>query len=437
MPYKNKTCLHQPPSSAGICTLVFFATTINYLDRAVISLLKSDLEKQFNWSESDYSQIVIAFQLSYAIGLLLAGKLVDHLGTKAGYAWSILLWSLAAIGHAAVRSTGGFVAARAALGFSEAGNFPAAIKTIAEWFPKKERAYATGIFNSGAAMGAILAPLTVPFIAASMGWQWAFIITGAVGFVWLFCWQRGYAKPAAHPRITANELAYINSDADEAVTEEPVEKPVSWLAIIRFRQAWAFILGKFLTDPVWWFYLFWLPAYLKAQYGIDQTAVAFPVALVYVMSAVGSVVGGWLPMYLIKNGQPVFRARKASMLVYALAALPVLLAQKLGAVNMWWAVIIIGLAAAAHQAWSANIFTTASDMFPKKTVASVTGMGGMAGALGGMLIAYLAGRLFDHYKLLGNIEKGYSIMFVICGFAYLVTWLLMHLLAPRMRRVNF
>lgn len=420
----------------SICALVFFATTINYLDRAVISLLKSDLEKQFNWSESDYSQIVIAFQLSYAIGLLLAGKLVDHLGTKAGYAWSILLWSLAAIGHAAVRSTGGFVVARAALGFSEAGNFPAAIKTIAEWFPVRERAYATGIFNSGAAMGAILAPLTVPFIAVSLGWQWAFIITGVIGFVWLIFWQRGYAKPGSHPRITETELAHINSDAGESITPDPLEKPVSWFAIVRFRQAWAFILGKFLTDPVWWFYLFWLPAYLKAQYGIDQTAVALPVALVYVMSAVGSVIGGWLPLHLIRSGQPVYRARKTAMFVYALAALPVLLAQKLGAIDMWWAVAIIGLAAAAHQAWSANIFTTVSDMFPRKTVASVTGMGGMAGALGGMLIAFLAGRLFDHYKLLGNIEKGYSVMFVVCGFAYLFTWLLMHVLAPRMRRVD-
>ncbi|HQD09578.1 MAG TPA: MFS transporter [Flavihumibacter sp.] len=419
-----------------ICALVFFATTINYLDRAVISLLKSDLEKQFSWTESDYSQIVIAFQCSYAIGLLLAGRLIDYLGTKAGYAYSILLWSIAAMAHAAVSSTGGFMVARAALGFSEAGNFPAAVKTITEWFPQRERAFATGIFNAGTALGAILAPLTVPFIAVAMGWQWAFIITGAVGFVWLVFWQRGYAKPAAHARITEKELAYINSDGDEKNEALAEDKSVSWLAIIRFRQAWAFILGKFLTDPVWWFYLFWLPAYLKAQYGLEQTAVALPVALVYVMSAVGSVIGGWLPLYLIKSGQPVFRARKAAMFLYALGALPVLLVQKAGAVNMWWAVLIIGLAAAAHQAWSANIYTTASDMFPKKAVASVIGMGGMAGAVGGMLIAYLAGKLFDHYKMIGNLEKGYTIMFAICSVAYLFTWLLMQVLAPRMRRVQ-
>ncbi|HOA38137.1 MAG TPA: MFS transporter [Flavihumibacter sp.] len=419
-----------------ICALVFFATTINYLDRAVISLLKSDLEKQFSWTESDYSQIVIAFQCSYAIGLLLAGRLIDYLGTKAGYAYSILLWSIAAMARAAVSSTGGFMVARAALGFSEAGNFPAAVKTITEWFPQRERAFATGIFNAGTALGAILAPLTVPFIAVAMGWQWAFIITGAVGFVWLVFWQRGYAKPAAHARITEKELAYINSDGDEKNEALAEDKSVSWLAIIRFRQAWAFILGKFLTDPVWWFYLFWLPAYLKAQYGLEQTAVALPVALVYVMSAVGSVIGGWLPLYLIKSGQPVFRARKAAMFLYALGALPVLLVQKAGAVNMWWAVLIIGLAAAAHQAWSANIYTTASDMFPKKAVASVIGMGGMAGAVGGMLIAYLAGKLFDHYKMIGNLEKGYTIMFAICSVAYLFTWLLMQVLAPRMRRVQ-
>ena len=230
-----------------ICALVFFATTINYLDRAVISLLKSDLEKQFSWTESDYSQIVIAFQCSYAIGLLLAGRLIDYLGTKAGYAYSILLWSIAAMAHAAVSSTGGFMVARAALGFSEAGNFPAAVKTITEWFPQRERAFATGIFNAGTALGAILAPLTVPFIAVAMGWQWAFIITGAVGFVWLVFWQRGYAKPAAHARITEKELAYINSDGDEKNEALAEDKSVSWLAIIRFRQAWAFILGKFLT----------------------------------------------------------------------------------------------------------------------------------------------------------------------------------------------
>lgn len=430
-----------------ICSLIFFATTINYLDRAVISLLKSDLEVRFHWSESDYSDIVMAFQLSYAFGMLMAGRFIDKVGTKTGYAVSLLLWSLASIGHALVRSTIGFLIARSALGISEAGNFPAAIKTTAEWFPKKERAFATGIFNSGSNVGAILAPLTVPFIASQWGWQWAFIITGSFGLIWLLFWFLLYEIPSRHKRVSKEEYDYIHSDLDEeAATPQATQgiasdsehqKRVPWIKLLKYNQTWAFVLGKFLTDPVWWFYLFWLPAFLKAQYGIDGTGVALPVALVYTMSTIGSVGGGWLPMYFIKNNWPVFRARKVSMLIYAFLVVPVVFAQLLGSVNMWLAVIIIGLAAAAHQAWSANIFTTVSDMFPKRTVASVTGMGGMSGALGGILIAFLAGRLFDHYKALGNLDEGYFIMFLICGFAYLLAWVLMHFLAPKLRRINF
>lgn len=429
-----------------ICSLLFFATTINYLDRAVISLLKTDLEQQFLWTESDYANIVIAFQLSYAVGMLMAGRLIDKVGTKIGYAVSLILWSLAAIGHAAVRSTLGFIVARSALGISEAGNFPAAIKTTAEWFPQKERAFATGIFNSGSNIGAILAPLTVPFIAVQWGWEWAFIITGAFGFLWLIFWFIFYEIPSKQKRLSKKEYDYIHSDLDEMETTplttpdltaniEP-EKRVPWLKLLKYNQTWAFVLGKFLTDPVWWFYLFWLPAFLKAQYGIEGTAVALPVALVYTMSTVGSVGGGWLPLYFIGKGWPVFRARKTSMLIYAFVVIPVVFAQLLGSVNMWLAVMIIGLAAAAHQAWSANIFTTVSDMFPKKTVASVTGMGGMAGAIGGILIASLAGKLFDHFKAVDNIEAGYYIMFFICGSAYLLAWVLMHFLAPRLKRIN-
>ncbi|GAO44852.1 MFS transporter [Flavihumibacter petaseus] len=420
-----------------ICTLVFLATTINYLDRAVISLLKPTLEKAYNWSETDYSRIVTAFQLSYAIGLLLAGRVIDKIGTKSGYALSLTLWSVAAIGHAFVVSTGGFILARTALGISEAGNFPAAIKTVAEWFPKAERSFATGFFNSGTALGAILAPLTVPFIEVRLGWQWAFILTGAVGLLWLVLWFRAFSKPETHPRISAAELAYIQSDTDEVVKGAgETEEPVKWVSLLRYRQTWAYVCGKFFTDPVWWFYLFWLPAFLKAQYGLEKTDLALPVATVYILSAIGSVVGGWLPYSLIRSGMPVFRSRKLAMFGYALCALPVMAAQWLGSFNMWWAVLIIGFGAAAHQAWSANIYTTVSDMFPKKAVASVTGIGGMAGALGGMLIAVLAGALFDHYKILGNLPKGYAIMFFICGFAYLFTWLLMHLLAPRMKRID-
>lgn len=426
-----------------ICALLFFATTINYLDRNVISLLKSDLEVIFKWSESDYADIVIMFQLAYAVGMLLAGRFIDKVGTKKGYAISLIVWSIASIGHAAVRGTFGFLIARSLLGVSEAGNFPAAIKTTAEWFPKKERALATGIFNSGANVGAILAPLTVPFLAAKYGWQEAFIITGAFGFIWLIFWFIFYAPPAKQKRLSKAEFDYIHSDLDEQdsapdlnSSDSTIGKRVPWLTLLKYNQTWAFIFGKFLTDPIWWFFLFWLPAFLQAQYGLIGTDIAIPIAVVYTMSSVGSIFGGWLPLYFIKRGWPVFRARKTSMLIYALFVLPVVFAQVLGESNMWYAILIIGLATSCHQAWSANIFTTVSDMFPKKIIASVTGMGGMAGALGGILIAFTAGKLFDHFKLLGNIKTGYYIMFFICGFAYVIAWLVMHFLAPRLKRID-
>lgn len=419
-----------------ICSLLFFATTINYLDRSVISLLKPFLETQFKWTESDYADIVIAFQLSYAVGMILVGRFIDKVGTKIGYALSTLVWSLAAMGHALATGTMGFAIARAALGVSEAGNFPAAIKTTSEWFPKKERAYATGIFNSGANIGAIIAPLTVPLIAEKMGWQWAFILTGAIGFIWLALWVFVYEIPAKNKHLSKEEFAYINSDTDEPVDTLEKAPKTSWFKLLGFRQTWAFALGKFLTDPIWWFYLFWLPAFLDAQYGVKGTELALPVALVYTLSSFGSIAGGWLPLYLIKKGWPVFKARKTSMLIYAFCVIPVVFAQWLGSMNMWLAVIIIGLATSAHQAWSANIFTTVSDMFPKKTVASVTGIGGMAGAVGGILIAFLAGILFDKYKALGTIETGYYIMFFICGSAYLIAWVVMHLLVPKEKMVN-
>ena len=421
-----------------ICALVFFATSINYLDRAVISLLKSDLEKLYNWSESDYSNFVIAFQLSYAVGLLFAGRIIDKIGTKMGYAVSIVTWSFASIGHAFASTTLGFAVARAFLGVTEAGNFPSAIKAVAEWFPKKERALATGIFNSGANIGAIIAPLTVPLIANAWGWQWAFIFTGSLGFIWLICWLIFYEIPSRQTRLSKAEFEYIHSDEDEQIATETTESQVkvSWFKLLGFKQTWAFVVGKFLTDPVWWFYLFWLPAFLKAEYGLVGTAVSMPVVLVYSMSTFGSIFGGWLPMNLIKNGLPAFKARKSSMLVFALFALPVVFAQYLGSLNMWLAVIIIGIAASGHQAWSANIFTTVSDMFPKSSVGSVTGIGGMAGALGGFLISKLAGLLFDHYKTLGHIETGYYIMFFVCGLSYLTAWLIMHFLVPTMRKIT-
>jgi MFS transporter, ACS family, hexuronate transporter len=431
--------MNQPKSGYRwtILSLVFFATTVNYLDRVVISLLKGDLEKQFSWTETDYSNLVIVFQTAYALGLLGVGGLIDRLGAKRGYALSLTAWSVVAIATALAKTTFGFAVARGALGLTEAGNFPAAIKTVAEWFPKRERAFATGIFNSGTNVGAILAPLSVPYIAATFGWQWAFIGTGLTGLIWLVLWLRIYAPPTANKHVSAEELALINSDLDEQLPEAAVAEKISWFQLLTFRQTWAFFFGKLLTDPVWWFYLFWLPAFLKAEYGLKGTDVALPVALVYTIASVGSVFGGWLPMQFINGGMPVFQARKTAMLIYAVCAVPVVFAQYLGSINLWLAVLSIGFAASAHQAWSANIFTTVSDMFPKRAVASVVGIGGMAGAFGGIAIAKLAGALFDYYKGTGHLETGYYIMFIICGSAYLLAWGLMHLLTPRMKPIIF
>lgn len=419
-----------------ICGLLFFATTVNYLDRAVIALLKSPLSIEFNWDDGDYANIEIVFKISYALGMLGAGRLIDKLGTKIGYALATGIWSLAAVGHALARGVLGFSVARAVLGVSEAGNFPAAIKTVAEWFPKKERAFATGIFNSGSNIGAIIAPLTVPFIAKAWGWQWAFIITGLFGFIWLIFWFLLYEVPRKHKKLSRAEFEYIHSDKDEIQVPEN-EPKLSWGKLLTYKQTWAFAIGKLLTDPIWWFYLFWLPDFLESQYGLKGTAVALPVALVYTMSTVGSIGGGWLPMNLMKNSWPVFKARKTSMLIYAFCVIPIVFAQILGSQNMWLAVAVIGIAAAAHQAWSANIFTTVSDMFPKNSTASVTGIGGMFGAVGGIALSlFVQKNLFVHYRSIGKIETAYYIMFIICGSAYLLAWVIMHYLVPKMKRVE-
>jgi MFS transporter, ACS family, hexuronate transporter len=420
-----------------VCGMVFFATTINYLDRAVISILKSPLTEQFKWTETDYANIVIAFQLCYAIGFLGAGRLIDKLGSKIGYALATALWSVAAVGHGFVTSTTGFFVARGALGVTESGNFPAAIKTVAEWFPKKERAFATGIFNSGANIGAIVAPLTVPAIAEAWGWKWAFILTGLVGFIWLIFWFILYEVPKKHKKISKAEFDHIHSDPEEEKDANGETKKISWGKLLTYKQTWAFAIGKFLSDPVWWFYLFWLPDFLEKQYGLLGTAKSLPLALAYTLSTIGSVFGGWLPMWFIKKGWPVFRARKTAMLIFAIAILPVVSAQYLGRIDMWLAVIVIGLAMGMHQAWSSNIFTTVSDMFPKSATASVTGIGGMFGAVGGILIAKGAGKLFDYYKAIGDKETAYLIMFIICGVAYLLAWLIMHVLAPKMKKIEY
>ncbi len=420
-----------------ILSLVFFATTVNYLDRQVIGLLKPYLEVEFNWTETDYANIIFVFQMCYAFSMLGVSYIIDKIGTKLGYALSLFVWSIAAILHATAKSTLGFAVWRGFLGVSESGNFPAAVKTVAEWFPKKERALATGIFNSGTNVGAILAPLVVPWIVVTWGWQEAFVITGAIGLVWLVFWFLIYETPAKHKKLLKAEFDYIHSDEDEKGDAEEILIKVPWINLLKFKQTWAFFVGKFLTDPVWWFFLFWLPAFLKAEYHLEGMQVTIPLAVVYTLATGGSIYGGLLPMNLIKRGWSVVNARKTSMLIYAFFPIPILFSQALGQYSMWYAVFIIGIGMAAHQAWSANIFTTVSDMFPKKAVSSVTGIGGMAGALGGMLIAKFAGFVLDHYKVAGDIKIGYYVMFLTCGLAYLLAWVLMFkVMIPKMKRVN-
>lgn len=417
-----------------ICSLVFFATTINYLDRQVISLLKSVLSEDLHWNDGDYANIEAAFKFFYAFGMLGAGRIIDKLGTKVGYALFTGLWSVAAVCHAFASSVFGFAVVRSFLGVTESGNFPAAIKTVAEWFPKKERALATGLFNSGSNLGAIIAPLTVPFIAVAWGWKWAFILTGLIGFVWLVFWFVLYEVPKKHTALSAQELEYIHSDKDETAEHEAAGERISWIKLLNYKQTWAFAIGKFLTDPVWWFYLFWLPDFLESQYNLTITEIAIPVAVVYMLSTIGSVGGGWLPYILIKRNWPVFKARRFSMLIFAFLVVPILFSQMAGSINMWLAVLIIGIAAAAHQAWSANIFTTVSDMFPKSATASVTGIGGMFGGIGGILLTLLVQKnMFVYYRSIGNIDMAYYIMFAVCAGSYLLAWVIMNLLVPKLK----
>jgi len=444
----------------SICALLFFATTVNYLDRQVLSLLQPMLSDEFGWTNSDYANITAVFQFVYAISMLFAGRFIDWIGTRKGYAWAIILWSIGAVIHAFSVGIGGavapifsviglvlplsvigFMVSRAVLAVGEAGNFPAAIKTVAEWFPKKERSLATGIFNSGANVGAILAPLTVPWIASHLGWQMAFIIVGAIGFLWLIFWLLMYDSPESMLRkgkITQAEYDLIHSSEDEIVSEPATgdKEKVSWFRLLSYRQTWSFFIGKFLTDGVWWFFLFWLPAYLKVQYQVEGTDIMLPLTVLYSMTMIGSIGGGWFPAYFINKGMEAYSARMKAMLIIAIFPLVVLAAQPLGAISMWLPVILIGIGASAHQAWSANIFTTVSDMFPKKAVASVTGIGGMAGGIGGVVVSKVAGGLFDHYKALGHIETGYTIMFSFCAVAYVLAWVIMKSLVPKFKPIT-
>lgn len=415
-----------------ICALLFFATTINYIDRQVIGLLKPTLEQDFHWTESDYAKIVMAFSAAYALGLLVFGRIVDRIGTKLGYIISVSLWTIAAVLHSVVSSTMGFMGVRAFLGLSEGGNFPTAIKAVAEWFPKKERALATGIFNSGANIGAMVAPVLVPWILGAYGWRQAFVWTGALGFIWLAFWIICYEIPSRQKRLSSTEYAFIHSD--EEVQDHDRSGSVSIMTLLKIRQTWAFIFGKFLTDPIWWFFLFWLPSYFSEAYAIDLRKPNLQLVVVYLATTVGSIGGGYLSSYLIRKGWLVFRARKVSLLIFALCVVPVMTAQF--ANNVWIAVALISLAAAAHQAWSATIFTTASDMFPKNVLSSVVGIGGMAGSIGGILFPFLVGSLLDYYKAAGAITTGYNILFVISGSSYFVAWLVMHYFTPGMERVK-
>ncbi len=416
-----------------VVALLFFATSINYIDRQVIGLLKPVLEKQFLWDEKTFGYINSIFQFFYAGGLLIFGRLIDKIGTKAGYTVSIIIWSLAAVFHALAGSTAGFILARVALGLGESGNFPVAIKAVAEWFPRRERAFATGIFNSGTNIGAVIAPILVPWILGVYGWKQAFIVTGSLGFIWLIAWRVFYEIPSKQKRLSKMEYEYIHSDADEQI-EALDERRVSWARLFTFRQTWTFVVGKFLTDPIWWFFLLWLPDYFSGSFHLDLKKPGWPLVIIYSITSAGSIGGGYLSSHFIKIGWPVYKARKIAMLIFAICVLPVVTATY--ATNIWVAVALISLAAASHQAWSANIFTTASDMFPKKTLSSVVGIGGMAGSVGGMIFPLIVGYILDYFKHAGNKAAGYHIIFIICGCAYLVAWLLMHVLSPRMKPID-
>jgi ACS family hexuronate transporter-like MFS transporter len=401
-----------------ICALLFFATTINYIDRQVLGILAPTLQREIGWTEVQYGAIVSWFTFAYALGYLVAGRVMDRFGTRRGFAAAIVAWSLSAMAHALARTAAGFSAARFALGLGESGNFPGAIKTVAEWFPPRERALATGIFNAGSNVGAIVAPIVVPWITLRYSWRAAFIATGALGFVWLAFWLAIYRPPHEHPRVTAEELERLRADAPDATST------VRWSELLRHRQTWAFALGKFMTDPVWWFYLFWLPKFLDARFGVKLSSVALPLVAIYVLADVGSVGGGWLSGALIKRGYTVNRGRKVALLTAALLIVPTMFAPAAG--SLWTAVAVVGLAAASHQWWSANLFTLTSDMFPRRGLGAVVGIGGFAGAIGGVIFQRITG-----YVLQTN-GNNYVPIFVVCGLAYVSALLVIHLLAPRL-----
>ena len=406
-----------------ICTLLLFGTTKNYMDRNVLGVLNKTLQHDLGWSEIDYSNLVVSFQAAYALGMVVVGRLIDKLGTRLGYALAMVFWSLASMGTALGSSLTSFAFSRVALGFGEAAIFPASVKAVAEWFPKKERALATGIFNAGTSIGAMLTPIVVPWINARWGWRGAFIGIGALGFVWLVFWLLIYSKPEEHPHLSKAELDYIRSDPQVSV------RKIKWAALLPLRQTWAFIAGKFLTDPVWWFYLFWVPGFLQSKHGLSLTGIGAPIVVIYLMSDVGSVAAGWMSSWMIKRGNTINVARKTAMLLCAASVTPIVFAYRVE--STWSAVLLIGLAAACHQGFSANLYTLTSDMFPAGAVGSVVGIGGMAGAIGGLFIATIVGHVLQW-------TGSYKVPFLIAGSAYLVALAIIHVLTPRLEpaRIN-
>ncbi len=404
-----------------ICGVLFIGISKNYMDRQVLGVLKTTLQHDFGWNEVDYSNLVFVFQAAYAVGMLGVGRFIDRVGTRIGYGMAMVFWSVASMAHALCGSLVSFGFARAALGLGESGAFPASIKTVTEWFPQKERALATGIFNAGTNVGAILTPLLVPWITVRFGWRWAFVITGAIGFLWYLLWMAVYRKPEEHPRCSSAELQYIQSDREKPAARVP------WAKLLGYRQTWAFLIAKFLTDPIWWFYLFWVPGFLQREHGLNLMQIGLPIVVIYLISDAGSIAGGWLSSRFIKRGFSVNVGRKVAMLICALCVVPIVYAYR--AQGLWQTVLLIGLAAAAHQGFSANLFTTASDMFPSHAVASVVGIGGMAGAVGGMLIAKIVGYVLQQ-------TGSYLVPFFIAGTAYLIALGVMHVIVPRLQPVN-
>lgn len=415
----------QPQSNIRwvMVALLFFATTINYIDRQVIGLLKPFIQGDLHWDEADYGYIVTAFQVAYAIGMIISGRLLDKFGTKIGYSLSILVWSIGATLHSVMHSVMGFGAVRAVLGFGEAGNFPAAVKTIAEWFPKKDRALATGIFNSGSTIGAILAPVIVAAVTIHFGWRWAFIITGSLGFIWVVFWYIFYQSPLKHKKVSASEQDYILSDN----IPEDKEKGMSWGTLFRYKQTYAICFSRFITDWVWWFFLFWMPDFLNKSQHMDIRATVIPLIIIYTMASFGGILGGALSSGFIKAGRSIDFSRKTTILICALMVLPLIFVAQLQ--NGMFVVILIGFAAAAHQGWASNIYTIVSDIYPKNTVGTMIGLSGFTGAIGGALSASFVG-------LILKFSGSYTLIFGIASSMYLVAWLTLKIFIPRIQEIK-